>query len=104
MPTLEDEQARRRAAIDAGIASVRLSGLDVPPAYEAEAARYVAGEIAFNELGEFVRSLVLDYLMANPSAEEIEKAAECGRQPGAVGYDETDQLVRRKADGGFEAL
>ena len=43
MPTLKDEQARRRATIDAGIASARLSGLDIPPAYEAEAARYVAG-------------------------------------------------------------
>lgn len=40
----------------------------------------------------------------SPSPEEIERMAEIGRQPGAVGYDEEGRLVRRLPNGGLEVI
>ncbi|GEM_PF-3656414 len=39
-----------------------------------------------------------------PSPGEIEAMERVGREPGAVGYDDCDRLVRRRSDGELEIL
>ena len=47
---------------------------------------------------------LLDDELATPSADEIEAAAARGREPGAVGYDDSGRLVRSLAEGGTEVI
>lgn len=46
----------------------------------------------------------LDEALANPTPGEIAAMAAIGRQPGAVGYNDTGQLIRVRADGSHEIL
>lgn len=47
---------------------------------------------------------LLDDEMVTPSADEIEAAAARGREPGAVGYDDSGRLVRVRHDGGIDVI
>jgi Antitoxin VbhA len=51
-----EEQARRKAAVDAARASVRLEGFIVSPFTEELYSRFIEGEITVKELGAKIRS------------------------------------------------
>ena len=43
--------------------------------------------------------VLLDNLLANPTADHVAKAAQRGQQVGAVGSDENGRIVRRDENG-----
>ncbi len=53
----EDEQARRRKAVETARASSQLSGFEPDPAGEVLNARYIAGELTSDELTAAILSL-----------------------------------------------
>jgi hypothetical protein len=47
---------------------------------------------------------LLDAEMANPSPDEVSAMARLGSEPGAVGYDDSDHLVRSRQGGGVDVI
>ncbi|MCE4338620.1 hypothetical protein LYZ89_16425 [Xanthomonas hortorum pv. vitians] len=51
-----------------------------------------------------IRSESPQWPLETPTPAEVEEMRQLGLQPGAVGYDESGNLVRRQPDGTLEVL